>query len=54
VVPVFEFGQRENWRIDPRARFAAALQSGQYLLEGLGWALALLLLGAISGTVRRE
>jgi hypothetical protein len=54
VVPVFEFGQRENWRIDPRAPFAAALQSGQHLLDGLGWALALLLLGAVSGIVRRE
>jgi hypothetical protein len=55
VVPVgIEFGQRDAWRIDPQTRYATLLQIGQFLLDGLGWILALLLLGAVTGLVRRE
>jgi hypothetical protein len=54
VVPVVEFGQREAWRIDPYSRYATALQVGQHLLDGLGWILALLLLGAVTGVARKD
>jgi hypothetical protein len=54
VVPVIEFGQRDAWRIDPSSTYAVQVQAGQYVLDGLGWLLALLLLGAVTGVVRRD
>jgi hypothetical protein len=55
VVPVgVEFGQRDAWRIDPNSPYATLLQYGQFLLDASGLILALLLVGAVTGLVRRE
>ena len=54
VVPVVDFGQRDAWRLDPNGQHATTLQIGEYLLDGLGWILALLLLGAVTGYIRQD
>lgn len=52
VLPVISLGQQDAWRLDT-SRTGAPLQVILYATTGLGWVLTTLLIGGVSGLLRR-
>lgn len=53
VLPVVDFGPRQTWQL-AAAGPGRWLQWAQYAADLLGWALALLIVGAVTGIIRRD